>query len=84
VKKLYRERIKNRKVRRQTIQVRNSLALPAKAATVAAYQKSLNAIFRALFSDEHFVTLLEAESLADLPGYLGPLFEELRNEHEIG
>lgn len=83
MKKLYRERIKNRKIRQQTVQVRNSIALPAKAATVAAYQRSIDAIFRNLFSDENFVTLLEAESLA-VPGYLSPLLEEARNGHEIG
>jgi len=84
VNRIYQDRVKRRRVRRLTVQVKNTLALPGRAKTVAESLQRANAVFRELFSDENFVTLLQAESLTTIPTYLNPLLKEARNGHEIG
>jgi hypothetical protein len=83
VKRIYQDRAKKRKVRRLTVQVKNTMALPGRAKTVATCLQRVNAVFRKLFSDENFITILEAESLTTIPGYISPLLEEARNGNEI-
>lgn len=80
MKEIYRNQAKG--PRRLTVQVRNTLALPERAKTVASLLSCLRAVFGELFSDENFLVLLEAESLWTIPTYLNPLLEEARNEHE--
>ena len=63
--------------------MKNTLALPDRAKTVAMGLQRLKAVFGELFSDENFTTVLEAESLTTIPAYLGPTLEEARNGHEI-
>lgn len=72
-----------RKVRGITIQVRNSRALPERAATAAKLLSNSNAAFSNLFADENFVTLLQAESLTTIPSYLRGIFDEAKNRHEV-
>ena len=83
MKQIYEAGVKKRKFRRLTVQVKNTLALPARAETVVESLKCVNALFEELFSDENFITLLEAESLNTIPAYLNPLLEEARDGHEI-
>ena len=70
-------------VRGVTVQVRNSLALPGRAATAAKLLYNVNALFVELFADENFVTLLQAESLTTIPSYLRQVFDEAKNRHEV-
>ena len=49
---------------------RYSTALSLRAQLVAKHLDAFNALFRRLFSDEHFVTLLRAESMSSIPGFL--------------
>lgn len=44
-----------------------SAALPRRAELVARHLDAFSALFRRLFSDEHFVTLLRAESMRLIP-----------------
>ncbi len=70
-------------VRGITVQVRNSLALPIRAATTAKLLCNSNALFVELFADEYFVTLLQAECLTTIPSYLRQVFDEAKNRHEV-
>ena len=70
-------------VRGITVQVRNSLALPERAATAEKLLRDSNAVFGDLFADENFVTLLQAESLTTIPSYLRGIFDEAKNRHEV-
>ena len=70
-------------VRGITVQVRNSLALPERAATAEKLLCNSNAVFGDLFADENFVTLLQAESLTTIPSYLRGIFDEEKNRHEV-
>jgi hypothetical protein len=70
-------------VRGITVQVRNSLALPERAATAAKLLRNSNAVFGDLFADENFVTLLQAESLTTIPSYLKVIFDEAKIRHEV-
>ncbi len=47
-----------------------STALPLRAEAVAKHLDMFSVIFTRLFSDEHFVTLLRAESMSSIPGFL--------------
>jgi hypothetical protein len=58
---------KRRPKRVQTPRVRYTLALPVRAESVALSLRVLHEVFRDVFSDENFVTLLRAESLALIP-----------------
>lgn len=49
---------------------RYSKALPVRAKLVGKHLDTFNGIFARLFSDEHFVTLLRAESMNSIPGFL--------------
>jgi hypothetical protein len=71
------------KVRVETSRVRNTRALPERAASVGRSLQLLCSVFRTLFSDENFLTLLEAETLTAIPLRLKPLFEEGRTGYEI-
>ena len=51
-------------------------ALPKRAAFVKRQLILVNSIFRELFSDENFRTLMRAESLTAIPVYFKPLLEE--------
>jgi hypothetical protein len=88
MKKLYRDRVKNRPKKEiafigHSVHVEYTVALPKRADLVARHLYPLNAIFGRLFSDENFLTLLRAESITTIPAYLRPLLEEERNRHEI-
>lgn len=47
-----------------------STALPLRAEAVAKHLDAFSVIFTRLFSDEHFVTLLRAESMGSIPAFL--------------
>jgi hypothetical protein len=55
-----------------------SAALPERAAFVERQLSLVNSIFRKLFSDENFRTLMRAESLTAVPVYWKPLLEDAR------
>jgi hypothetical protein len=74
---------KRKVVRGITVQVRNSLMLPERAATAARLLCNLNAVFGELFADENFLTLLRAESLITIPSYLRQVFDESKSRHEV-
>jgi hypothetical protein len=84
MKKVYGERSKKKKTKVQTVRIKYTLALPARAECVVRCMETLNGVFRRLFSDENFVTLLRAESMKAIPEFLKPLVEEGRDGHEIG
>lgn len=52
-----------------------SIALPRRAELVAKHLDTFNGIFSRLFSDEHFVTLLRAESMGAIPALLKPMLQ---------
>jgi hypothetical protein len=72
-----------KKVHIDTPRVRNTRALPERAASVGKSLQLLRSVFRTLFSDENFLTLLEAEALTAIPLCLKTLFEEGRAGYEI-
>lgn len=60
-----------------------TVALPQRASFAAACVRNLNEVFRELFADENFMTLLRAESLTMIPAYLMQLVEEGKETDEI-
>jgi hypothetical protein len=60
-----------------------SVTLPKRTKLVADHLSRLKTIFGNLFSDENFLTLLQAEAVTTIPAYLRPLLEGARSEHEI-
>lgn len=82
MKKFYRERAK-KKIKVQTVRVKYTSALPGRADSAAERLRVLNEILKSLFSDENFITLLQAESMTEIPEYLGPLVEGARDGYEI-
>jgi hypothetical protein len=73
-----------KKAKHEPLRARNTRALPERAAATALNVQILGAAFRTLFADENFLTLLEAEALTEIPEMLKPIFEQVRQEHEIG
>ena len=67
----------------EPLRARNTRALPERAAATARNLQILGAAFLALFADDNFVTLLEAEALTEIPIWLNPIFEQARQENEI-
>jgi hypothetical protein len=72
-----------RPIKRITIQVRNTLALPRRAEATARLLRDLRSVFADLFSDENFITLLQAESRTTIPDYLRATLEEAKARHDI-
>lgn len=68
----------------ESLRARNTRALPERAEATARNVQIIAATFRALFADENFVTLLEAEALTEIPVWLKPILEQARQEDEIG
>jgi hypothetical protein len=66
-----------------TVQVWNTRALPERAARVQKCLRSYESAFTKLFEDENFITLLEAESLTEIPGPLNALFHEAKDRNDI-
>lgn len=66
MKKIYRNRAKL-KPKIETARVRESRALPIRAQEISQALVEMDAIFMRLFSDENFITLLQAESLTEMP-----------------
>lgn len=59
------------------------LALPKRVERIAGDLRVLSSTFATLFSDENFVTLLQAESIT-VPTYLKLLLEqEVKRAHEV-
>ncbi|HEV2221742.1 MAG TPA: hypothetical protein VGR84_01935 [Candidatus Acidoferrales bacterium] len=58
---------------------RYSTALPVRAEVVAKHLDTFSGIFTRLFSDEHFVTLLRAESMSSIPGFLKLMLQREEN-----
>lgn len=88
MKKLHRERVKNRAQKYtaftgHAIYKQYSLALPRRAKLVADHLARVKEAFGRLFADENFLTLLEAEGVTAVPAHLKPLLQEARSEHEI-
>jgi len=82
MKNIYRDRVKNR-VKIPTVRVQYSSALPGRVDAVAEYLKTTKEIFAILFSDENFLTLLEAEGLTQFPQLFASLAEKARGAYEI-
>jgi hypothetical protein len=57
-----------------------SAALPERAAFVERQLLLANSIFRKLFSDENFRTLMRAECLTTVPIYFKALLEDTRRD----
>jgi hypothetical protein len=79
VKKKYRDRVKNRPKKEiartgHAAHVEYTAALPKRADLVARHLEILNVTFENLLSDEHFLTLLRAESMTTIPHYLAKGF----------
>jgi len=70
-------------VKRITVQVRNTLALPRRAETTERLLRNLRSIFFELFGDENFITLLRAESETTIPEYLRTALEQAKKRHDI-
>jgi hypothetical protein len=83
MKQRSRDRTSNQ-AKRESLRARNTRALPERAAATARNVQILGAAFRTLFADENFLTLLEAETLTEIPVWLKPILEQARQEHEIG
>ena len=66
MKKIYRDRAKL-KPRIETARIMQSRALPVRAEHILLAQSEMDAIFMRLFADENFITLLQAESLTEIP-----------------
>lgn len=56
--------------------VRKSAELPQRALSAARRLERFNGIIKTLFQDEHFITLLRAESMLSLPGCLSSAARE--------
>lgn len=82
MKKRYRERAKKR-IKVETKRVSKTRALPDLALSASERLGKVTEALGQLFSDENFVTLLEAEALTAIPALLRPVFEKAKNEHEI-
>lgn len=87
MKKIYRERVKNRPKKYTAftghqVYDQYSAALPTRAKLVTNHLAGLKEIFARLFADEHFPTLLEAEGM-NIPAYLSSLLQKARTRHEI-
>jgi hypothetical protein len=88
MKKLHRERVKNRKQKYtaftgHAIYKQYSIELPKRAELLAYHLARVKETFGKLFPDENFLTLLEAEGMSTIPAYLWPLLQEARSEHEV-
>jgi hypothetical protein len=70
-------------VKRITVQVRNTSALPRRAEATERLLRNLRSIFAKIFGDENFITLLQAESRTTIPEYLRTTLEEAKNRHDI-
>lgn len=75
--------MKKKKARGITVQMRNTQALPLRAAVTARLLQSLKAAMGELFADENFLTLLEAESITMIPAILEGTLQETKARHEI-
>ena len=56
-----------------------STALPLRAEVVAKHLDTFSVILTRLFSDEHFVTLLRAESRSSIPGFVKLMLQREEN-----
>ena len=75
-----REKPKSRKkqaaITGHSVYERDTAALRPRAKLVAGHLDALNDLFRRLLSDEHFVTLLRAESLSSIPSSLAVMLKQ--------
>jgi hypothetical protein len=67
MKKIYRDRAKL-KPKIETARIRESRALPIRSEEVSQALLEMDAVFMRLYSDDNFITLLQAESLTEIPG----------------
>lgn len=68
----------------ETKRVNKTKALPNLASATTKRLQMLTGVLSQLFSDENFVTLLEAESMTAIPATLRSTFEAARKGHESG
>jgi hypothetical protein len=68
----------------ETKRVYKTKALPNLANSTTKKLQMLTGILGQLYSDENFVTLLEAESMTAIPATLRSTFEAARKGHESG
>ena len=66
MRNIYRDRAKL-KPKTETARIRESRALPVRAQEISLALLEMDAIFMRLYSDENFITLLQAESLTEIP-----------------
>ena len=83
MKKIHRERVKNRPHKYtaftgHAVYDQYSATLPNRAKLVTSHLARTREVFERLFTDENFLTLLEAEG-ATIPGYLSSLLEGCKN-----
>jgi hypothetical protein len=80
MKKLYRDRVKKQKTEPaftgHAIYMNYTAALPKRADLVARDLDLVREVFQRLFSEEHFLTLLRAESMTTIPTYLELLLDD--------
>jgi hypothetical protein len=67
----------------QSVRTIYTVTLPQRACLAATCLRNLNEVFRELFADENFMTLLRAESMTMIPAYLMQLVEEGKGTGEI-
>jgi hypothetical protein len=82
MKKIYRDRVKNR-VKIPTARVQYTSALSSRVDAVAKHLKTLEEVFEILFSDENFLTLLQAEGLTRVPQFFASIAEKAGRAYEI-
>lgn len=83
MRKVYRQQAK-RKVKVDSARVKNTKALPSRAASTANSLQIVSEVFGQFFSDENFATLLCAESVIEFPAYFVPILRKGNDEHEVG
>ena len=66
MKKIYRDRAQL-KPKIETARIRESRALPVRAQEISLALLEMDAIFMRLYSDENFITLLQAELMTEIP-----------------
>jgi hypothetical protein len=82
MKKIYRDRAKMKPMI-ETARIRQSRALPIRAQAIGQGLADMDSMFRRLFADENFITLLRAESMTKIPGRFDRVLKEVLHGYEV-
>jgi hypothetical protein len=82
MKKIYRDRAKM-KPKIETARINQSRALPIRAQVIGQGLSDMDSMFRRLFADENFITLLRAESMTEIPGRFDRILKEVMHGYEV-